>query len=113
MKEWIRFAKELDLEGEPEMDFYDSVYVELSLIKQRQSPEAAAALFNYGAYFIFNSFELRGAAGLLAKGWPLEQIGDYIAANGSAPTPLEYEESRAALRAFRADEQGQSSMRIM
>lgn len=104
MTNWIRYAKELDQDGtEPEKNFYDSVYVELSLIKYQQGVEAATKLFNYAEQFTFNPFELRGAATLLCEGWPLDRIADYAVENGCDPTYDEFEESKAVLKAYQED----------
>lgn len=101
MKNWMRYAKELEQDGtEPENNFYDSVYVELSLIKYYQGAEAAVKLFDYAERFTFNPFELRGAATLLCEGWPLDRIADYAVENGCDPTCDEFEESKAVLKAY-------------
>lgn len=101
MKQWVKYAQELDRdETEPEADFYDSTYVELSLIRKHQGAEIATKLFNYGERFVFNPFELRGAASLLTDGWPLEEIKAYTVENGCDPTEAEYEESKVALEKF-------------
>lgn len=106
MKQWTKYAQELDQDGtEHETDFYDSAYVELSLVKRRQGLQTATALFNYGERFTFNPFELRGAARLLTDGWPLEKIEAHAVENGCDPTEEEYRESKAALEAFREQEQ--------
>lgn len=107
LRQWTEYAHELDQDGtEPEPDFYNSTYVELSLIKQHQGAEVAAALFNYGEHFVWNPFELRGAASLLTKGWPLERIEAYTVENGCDSSVEEFEESRAALEAFQNGWQG-------
>lgn len=101
LKRWTEYAQELDQDGtEPEANFYDSTYVELTLIKQHQGVQAATALFNYGEHFTFNPFELRGAASPLNDGWPLDKIQAYAVENGCDPTEAEYEESQVALQAF-------------
>lgn len=106
LKNWMKYAQELDHDGtEHETDFYDSTYVELSLIKRHQGLQTATELFNYGEHFTFNPFELRGAASLLTEGWPLEKIQAYAVENGCDPTEMEYEESRAALKMFQDQEQ--------
>ena len=66
------------------------------------SVETAAALFNYGEKFVFNYFELRGAAELLKEGWPLERISDHAVENGCDPTLEAMEESHAALEEFQS-----------
>ena len=81
-----------------------SVYVELCLIKQHQGEQTATSLFNYGEHFVFNYFELRGAAAKLTEGWTLEQIRDYTIENGCDPTDEEYRESAQALQAFRSQQ---------
>lgn len=101
MKNWIQYAKELNQDQvEPESSFYDSVYVELSLIKCHHGDKIAAALFNYAEQFTFNPFELRGAAALLAQGKQLSEVADYAVENGCDPTEEEFQESKAALKAF-------------
>lgn len=111
IKQWTEYAQELDQDGtEPEADFYDSAYVELTLIKQHQGEQAATELFNFGEHFTFNPFELRGAASLLLKGWPLDEIKAYTMENGCDSTAEEYEESQEALRAFRNSQQESPSL---
>ena len=85
-------------------DLYDASYVELRLIKEYQGEPTAASLFNYGEQFVFNYFELRGAAAKLTEGWTLEQIRDYTIENGCDPTDEEYRESAQALQAFRSQQ---------
>lgn len=83
MKNWLEYAGALDRDGtETESEIFDRSYVELALIKRHQGAETAAALFNYGEKFVFNYFELRGAARLLTEGWPLERISGYAVENG-------------------------------
>ena len=73
MKNWLEYAKSLERDGtETESEIFDHAFVELVLIKRHQGVETAAALFNYGEKFVFNYFELRGAAEFLKEGWPLE-----------------------------------------
>lgn len=106
LRKWTEYAHELDQDGtEPEVNFYDTSYVELSLVKQYQGVEVATALFNYGEHFVWNPFELRGAARLLTKGWSLEKIRTYAIENGCDSTAEEYEESREALRALQNSQQ--------
>lgn len=106
LQKWTEYAQELDQDGtEPEADFYDAAYVELSLIKQHQSIEIATELFNFGERFVFNPFELRGAARFLTEGWALDAIKAYVVENGCDSTAEEYEESREALRAFQNSQQ--------
>ena len=82
MKNWLEYAKNLDRDGtETESEIFDRSFVELALIKRHQGMETAAALFNYGEKFVFNYFELRGAAELLKEGWPLERISDHAVEN--------------------------------
>ena len=78
--------------------------MELQLIKEHQGKPTAASLFNYGEQFVFNYFELRGAAAKLTEGWTLEQIRDYTIENGCDPTDEEYRESAQALQAFRSQQ---------
>lgn len=83
---------------------YDAAYVELRLIKEHQGEPTAASLFNYGEQFVFNYFELRGAAAKLTEGWTLDKIRDYTIENGCDPTEEEYRESAQALQAFRSQQ---------
>ena len=103
MEKWTQYAQELEQDGtEKARDLYDAAYVELRLIKEYQGEPTAASLFNYGEQFVFNYFELRGAAAKLTEGWTLEQIRDYTIENGCDPTEEEYRESAQALQAFRS-----------
>ena len=78
MEKWMQYAQELEQDGtEKARDLYDAAYVELRLIKEHQGEPTATRLFNYGEQFVFNYFELRGAAAKLTEGWTLEQIRDY------------------------------------
>ena len=105
MDKWEDYAQYLLEEEEETSDFfYDAVYVELCLIKQHQGEQTATSLFNYGEHFVFNYFELRGAAAKLTEGWTLEQIRDYTIENGCDPTDEEYRESAQALQAFRSQQ---------
>ena len=103
---WTRYGEELDQdEVEPEDLFYDENYIELTLVKQHYGEEITTRLFNYGAQFTFNYFELRGAARKLADGCPLEDIAKYTLENGSSVTVEEHEEFVAAIRKFQESEQ--------
>ena len=105
MDKWEDYAQYLVEEEEETSDFfYDAVYVELCLIKQHQGEQTATSLFNYGEHFVFNYFELRGAAALLTDGWALDKIRDYVIKSDYDPTQEEYEESQNALRDFRKSE---------
>lgn len=105
MDKWEDYAQYLVEEGEETSDFfYDAVYVELCLIKQHQGEQTATSLFNYGEHFVFNYFELRGAAALLTDGWTLDKIRDFVIKSDCDPTQEEYEESQNALRDFRKSE---------
>ena len=105
MEKWTQYAQELEQDGtEKECDLYDAAYVELRLNKEHQGEPTAASLFNYGEQFVFNYFELRGAAAKLTEGWTLEQIRDYTIENGCDPTDEEYRESAQALQAFRSQQ---------
>ena len=102
MEKWTQYAQELEQDGtEKASDLYDAAYVELHLIKDHQGEPTAESLFNYGEQFMFNYFELRGAAAKLTEGWTLEQIRDYTIENDCDPTGEEYRESVQALQAFR------------
>ena len=103
MEKWTQYAQELEQDGtEKASDLYDAAYVELRLIKENQGEAVAVSLFNYGEQFVFNYFELRGAAAKLTEGWTLEQIRDYTIENGCDPTEEEYRESAQALQVFRS-----------
>ena len=103
MEKWTQYAQELEQDGtEKQSDLYDAAYVELRLITEHQGEPTATRLFNYGEQFVFNYFELRGAAAKLTEGWTLEQIRDYTIENGCDPTEEEYRESAQALQAFRS-----------
>ena len=105
MDKWEDYAQYLLEEEEKTSDFfYDAVYVELCLIKQHQGEQTATSLFNYGEHFVFNYFELRGAAALLTDGWALDKIRDFAIKSDCDPTQEEYEESQNALRDFRKSE---------
>ena len=105
MDKWEDYAQYLLEEEEETSDFfYDAVYVELCLIKQHQGEQTATSLFNYGEHFVFNYFELRGAAALLTDGWALDKIRDFVIKSDCDPTQEEYEDSQNALRDFRKSE---------
>ena len=105
MDKWEDYAQYLLEEEEETSDFfYDAVYVELCLIKQHQGEQTATSLFNYGEHFVFNYFELRGAAALLTDGWALDKIRDFVIKSDCDPTQEEYEEAQNALRDFRKSE---------
>lgn len=87
---------------EPEAELYDKSYVELTLIKQHCGEEIATQLFNYGAQFTFNYFELRGAASKLVNGWTLENIAKDTVENGCDAAPEEHREFLEALQVFQA-----------
>lgn len=114
IEKWTQYEQEQEQEQEQELeqdgtekasDLYDAAYVELRLIKEHQGEAVAASLFNYGEQFVFNYFELRGAAANLTEGWTLEQIRDYTIENGCDPTDEEYRESAQALQAFRSQQE--------
>ena len=103
MEKWTQYARELEQDGtEKECDLYDAAYVELRLIKEHQGEPTATRLFNYGEQFVFNYFELRGAAAKLTEGWTLDEIRQYTLENGCDPTEEEYRESAQALQVFRS-----------
>ena len=105
MEKGTQYAQELEQDGtEKASDLYDAAYVELRLIKENQGEAVAVSLFNYGEQFVFNYFELRGAAAKLTEGWTLEQIRDYTIENGCDPTDEEYRESAQARQAFRSQQ---------
>lgn len=114
MTSWTAYAGELHQDGvEPETEFYDENYIELSLVQQHYGEEIATQLFNYGTQFTFNYFELRGAASKLANGWSLEKIAKFTLENDCDATPEEHEEFVAALRTFQMSEQEPSGMRMI
>ena len=101
MNQFISYAEELERDGTERSDtFYDCFYVELSLVKRDHGETVAEKLFNFGEQFTCSPFELRGAARLLAQGWPLEKIRAAIVEDGCDPTPEEAAESRSALAEF-------------
>ena len=110
IEKWTQYEQEQEQELEQDgtekaSDLYDAAYAELRLIKEHQGEPTAASLFNYGEQFVFNYFELRGAAAKLTEGWTLEQIRDYTIENGCDPTDEEYRESAQALQAFRSQQE--------
>ena len=106
MEKWTQYAQELEQDGtEKARDLYDAAYVELRLITEHQGEPTATRLFNYGEQFVFNYFELRGAAAKLTEGWTLEHIRAYTIENGCDPTDEEYRESAQALQAFRSQQE--------
>lgn len=105
MKNWMEYAGSLDQDGtETESELFDRSYVELFLVKRDHGPETAAALFNYGEDFIFNYFEIRGAASLLSSGWSLERISHRAVEEGCDAAPEEISESAEALQFFQSGE---------
>ena len=114
MVAWTQYAQELGQEEvEPETEFFDATYVELSLIKEHQGEDIATKLFNYGDRFTFNYFELRGAATMLTDGWSLEEISQYTVEHGCDATAEEFEESQTALQAFKRSELESAAMQMM
>ena len=88
--------------------FYDSLYVELWLVRRDYGEELAQTLFNCGD---FHPHELRGAARLMAEGWQAGQIAAFIEDHGwecdlCERTPAEEAESQAALWLFQHGAQG-------
>ena len=99
---WTAYAQDLEREGvEPASHIFDAAYVELMLVKQHQGEETAVRLFNYGEQFIFNYFELRGAASMLEAGRSLDEISQCAVVDGCDPSAEEFEESKEALRTFK------------
>lgn len=106
-------ANFMELSEDPEVqetmgssDFLDSLYVDLALVKRDYGVDVAAELFNYGAQYTFNPYELRGAAGLMAEGWTIDQIANHLIERGFEPPFCEYtleeeEESEALLWLFK------------
>ena len=58
--------------------FYDSLYVDLALVKRDHGEIVATDLFNYADFYTFNPFELRGAARLIADGWESPEIANHL-----------------------------------
>lgn len=106
MEEFELLAKELEDEDFMESThFYDSLYVELSLIKRDHGEKVATKLFNYGEKYTFSPHELRGAARYMAMGWSTDKISEYKEEHGwESPfceyTPEEEAESQAILWLF-------------
>ena len=99
---WTTYARDLEQESvEPASHIFDAAYVELMLIKQHQGEETAVRLFNYGEQFIFNYFELRGAASMLEAGRSLDEISQCAVVDGCDPSAEEFDEPKEALRAFK------------
>lgn len=93
MEKWTQYAQELEQDGtEKQSDLYDAAYVELRLIKEYQGEPTATSLFNYGEQFVFNYFELRGAAAKLTEGWTLEQDEEDTTAQAGSENASETEE---------------------
>ena len=85
--------------------FYDSLYVDLALVKRDYGETIATGLFNYAESYIFNPFELRGAARLIADGWEIPEIANHLIEHGDEGpfceyTPEEETESEALLWLF-------------
>ena len=85
--------------------FYDSLYVDLALVKRDYGETIATDLFNYAESYIFNPFELRGAARLIADGWEIPEIANHLIEHGDEGpfceyTPEEETESEALLWLF-------------
>ena len=85
--------------------FYDTFYMELSLVKRDYGTEVARTLFDYGAHYTWNPFELRGAARRMAEGWTMGKIADRLLASWGeedfcAYTPEEEAESQSMLWLF-------------
>src|SRR5699024_444805 len=85
--------------------FYDSLYVDLALVKRDHGEIVATDLFNYADFYTFNPFELRGAARLIADGWEIPEIANHLIEHGGEEsfceyTPEEETESEALLWLF-------------
>ena len=65
--------------------FYDSLYVDLALVKRDHGEIVATDLFNYADFYTFNPFELRGAARLIADGWEIPEIANGVPAFSASP----------------------------
>ena len=70
--------------------FYDSLYVDLALVKRDHGEIVATDLFNYADIYTFNPFELRGAARLITDGWEIPQIADHLIEHGVEEPFCEY-----------------------
>ena len=100
------------LAGDPEVEetmgrstFYDSLFVDLALVKRDHGETVTTDLLNYADRYTFNPFELRGAARLIAEGWEIPQIADHLIEHGGEEpfceyTPEEEQESEALLWLF-------------
>ena len=70
--------------------FYDSLYVDLALVKRDHGEIVATDLFNYADFYTFNPFELRGAARLIADGWEIPEIATHLIEHGGEEPFCEY-----------------------
>ena len=70
--------------------FYDSLYVDLALVKRDHGEAIATDLFNYAETYTFNPFELRGAARLIADGWKIPEIANHMIEHGGEEPFCEY-----------------------
>ena len=105
----IALAEDPEVSGDMGSEhFFDSLYVELWLVRRDYGEGLAQTLFNCGN---FHPHELRGAARLMAEGWPAGQITAFIEDHGwecdlCERTPAEEAESQAALWLFQHGAQG-------
>ncbi len=114
MAAWATYIQELDHDGvEPATDLYAENYVGLSLVEQHHGKGIATQLFNYGECFVFNYFELCGAAARLTGGWALEKVAKNALEDGYDATREELAEFAAALRTFQESERELPDMRMI
>lgn len=103
---YARLAEDPEVEGTMgRSTFYDSLYVDLALVKRDLGEIVATDLFNYADLYTFNPFELRGAARLIADGWEIPEIANHLIEHGGEEpfceyTPEEEQESEALLWIF-------------
>ena len=97
--------------------FYDSLYVDLALVKRDHGEAIATDLFNYAETYTFNPFELRGAARLIADGWKIPEIANHMIEHGGEEpfceyTPEEEAESEALLWLFKSGKEALSEQAL-
>lgn len=114
MAAWTMYIEELDHDSvESAADLYAENYVGLSLVEQHHGKDIAAQLFNYGEHFVFNYFELCGAAARLTGGWTLERIVKDALGDGCDATREELAEFVASLRTFQESERELPDMQMI
>lgn len=102
MKKYISYAQEFDRDNtHPAEDFFNEMYVELTLVKQHDGAEIARQLLDAGRNFTFNPFELRQAGELLKQGTVMKDVFQKALNGFFETTPEENSESRKILDAIR------------